>query len=214
MADAAVGATYDDLAAHAPGLGLTVLGALHEDGTVVLLGPDPDRFWPILTAAPEWGAPDPVDRWSARVIGAWATEIGATARFPFGGPPWEPFLRWATASGRCHPSPVGPLVHDALGLMVSFRGALHLPRRIAIPAPSPSPCRGCTAPCTTACPVGALSDAHPYDVPACHAFLDTPAGEACLSGGCLVRRACPASPARPAAQSAHHMAHFHQVERQ
>ena len=44
-------------------------------------------------------------------------------------------------------------------------------------------------------------------------LLDTPAGDACLSGGCLVRRACPASPARPAAQSAHHMAHFHVAER-
>ena len=212
MAEAAR-VTYDALAAHAPTLGLAVLGALHEDGTIVLLGPNPARFWAILAASPEWGAPDPVDRWSTRVVGAWAAELGAIARFPFGGPPWEPFLRWATASGRCHPSPVGPLVHDAQGLMVSFRGALHLPGRLDLPAPPPSPCLGCAAPCATACPAGALSGAHPYDVPACHAFLDTPAGAECLGGGCLVRRACPASPARPPAQAAHHMAHFHTAER-
>ena len=211
MAEAAP--ALDTLAARAPELGLVVLGAAEDEGTVVLLGPHPDRFWPILRRAPEWEGPDPVDRWSARVIGAWAAEIGATPRFPFGGPPFEPFLRWAAASGRCHPSPVGPLVHDALGLMVSFRGALHFAEALARPAPPPLPCAGCAAPCATACPVGALSADHPYDVPACHAFLDSPAGADCLSGGCLARRACPASAPRPAAQSAHHMRHFHRVER-
>lgn len=195
--------------------GLVVLGAVHPEdgGTVVLLGPDPARFWPLLVASPEWGGPDPVDRWSARVIGAWAEAVGACARFPFGGPPWEPFLSWALATGRCHASPVGPLVHDALGMMVSFRGALHLPGRLPVPPAPPSPCAGCAAPCAVACPVGALSGSHAYDVPACHAFLDTDAGAECLSGGCLARRACPASPPRPAAQSAHHMAHFHRAER-
>ncbi|MGB3554718.1 MAG: ferredoxin, partial [Jannaschia sp.] len=110
--------------------GLTLLGGFDEGaGTTILLGPDPATFWSVLIAAPEWGGPDPVDRWSRRVIGGWAATLGAVARYPFGDPP-EPFLRWATASRRCHISPVGMLVHDTQGLMVSFRGALTLPSRI------------------------------------------------------------------------------------
>ena len=46
--------------------------------TVLLLGPREPGFWPHLQAQPEWdGAPDPVDRWSRRVIGRIAFAIGA-----------------------------------------------------------------------------------------------------------------------------------------
>lgn len=179
--------------------------------TLVLLGPAEPGFWPHLTAEPEWdGAPDPVDRWSRRVIGRLACDLGAKALFPFGGPPYHPFYRWALRSGRTFDSPVRLLVHDRQGLMVSFRGALALKQELEI-APGQKPCDSCAAkPCLTACPAGALTGAG-YDVPACHAFLDTPAGEPCLSGGCLVRRACPVSQtyARMPEQSAYHMRQFH-----
>lgn len=181
--------------------------------TLLLLGPRQPEFWPHLTAAPEWqdGAPDPVDRWSRRVIGRLACDLGAKALFPFGGPPHRPFYSWALRTGRIHASPVRLLVHDEAGLMVSFRGALALKVRIDLPPNPPSPCDGCRSkPCLTACPAGALVAAG-YDLAACHTFLDTEPGQACMDKGCAVRRACPVSAAhaRMPEQSAYHMRQFH-----
>ncbi|MFC2969435.1 ferredoxin [Acidimangrovimonas pyrenivorans] len=200
---------------------LAILGGLHPEpqddlgnaGTLLLLGPAEPGFWRHFTAQPEWrdGAPDPLDRWSARVVGALADAFGGAAHFPFGGPPYRPFYSWARRSGRAWASPVTLLVHDSAGLMVSYRGALALPGRLNLPAPPAAPCGSCAEkPCLTACPAGALTAAG-YDVPACHAFLDGPDGTGCLSRGCAVRRACPVSQsyARVAEQSAYHMGLFH-----
>ena len=180
--------------------------------TLLLLGPAEPGFWPHLTAQPEWqdGQPDPVDRWSRRVIGQLACDLGAKALFPFGGPPYHPFYRWALRTGRVWESPVRLLVHAGQGLMVSFRGALALKDVVAVPPAAPRPCDGCAAPCLTACPAGALTE-NGYDVPRCHALLDQPAGNDCMTGGCLVRRACPVTQAyaRLPEQSAYHMGQFH-----
>lgn len=178
---------------------------------VALLSPDEPHFWTMVTNSPEGqdGAPDPVDRWSRRIMGELAEALDLTAVLPFGGPPWLPFPRWALRSGRCHESPVRLMVHDTAGLFISFRGALLLPFTPA-PDPRPSPCETCVEkPCLSACPVGALTGAG-YDVPACHAWLDTlPPATGCLEG-CLVRRSCPVGQARRSpAQSAHHMRYFH-----
>jgi ferredoxin len=180
--------------------------------TVLLLGPAEPGFWPHLTAQPEWrdGRPDPMDRWSRRAIGGLACDLGAKALFPFGGPPWHPFFTWALRTGRVWESPVRLLVHAGQGLMVSFRGALALKAAVDLPRPADRPCDTCPSPCTTACPPGALTRSG-YDLAACHAFLDRPEGQDCLTGGCLVRRACPVSQtyARVADQSAYHMGQFH-----
>ena len=178
--------------------------------TLLLLGPLEQGFWPHLNAQPEWGAGDPVDRWSRRVIGKMACDLGAKALFPFGGAPYHPFYKWALKTGRSWDSPVRLLVHDVAGLFVSFRGALALKEELALP-PAPSrPCDTCHKPCLTACPAGALTAAG-YDLPACHAYLDTPAGGDCMTNGCAVRRACPLSLAyaRMPEQSAYHMGQFH-----
>jgi len=181
--------------------------------TLLLLGPAEPGFWPHLTAQPEWqdGAPDPIDRWSRRVIGRLACDLRAKALFPFGGPPYHPFYRWALRSGSAFASPVQLLVHDRAGLMVSYRGALALREEVELPETPPNPCPTCAKPCLTACPVAALTSAG-YDLPACHAFLDQPAGADCMTKGCTVRRACPVSQAyaRMEDQSAHHMRQFHQ----
>lgn len=212
--------TFAELSRLAEARQLSVFAALRPDpahlpegtGTLLLLGPAEPGFWPHLTAQPEWedGAPDPVDRWSWRVIRALAADLGGTALFPFGGPPFLPFIGWALDSGWVRQSPVGLLVRADTGLWVSFRGALALPERIVLPEPPPAPCPACVAqPCRTACPVGALTEAG-YDVAACRAFLATPEGTPCLTGGCRVRTACPAGRAhgRLAAQSAYHMGQF------
>jgi len=197
---------------------LAVMGALHLEAgevpgheTLVLLGPLEPGFWTAFTQTPEYrdGTPDPMDRWSTRVIGALAGDLGAVPLFPFGGPPWHPFIDWARRSGRAWPSPVGLLVHDVAGLMVSYRGALAIPERLALPAPARRPCETCaTQPCLTACPVDALRPGA-YDVPACKADLDRD-GNDCRARGCAVRRACPVSQShgRAPAQSAFHMGYF------
>ncbi|MCC6517968.1 MAG: ferredoxin [Tabrizicola sp.] len=179
--------------------------------TLLLLGPKEPGFWAHLKSQPEWdGAPDPVDRWSRRVIGRIACDLGAKALFPFGGPPYHPYYQWALRTGRVWDSPVRLLVHAGQGLMVSFRGALALKEAVEIPLPAVKPCETCAAPCLVACPAGAITEAG-YDVPRGHGFLDRPEGADCLSGGCLVRRACPLSQsyARLPEQSAYHMGQFH-----
>jgi len=200
--------------------GLDVYGAFHPPAgdyshaaSLVLLGPAAD-FWTVFTASPIYqdAQPDPIDRWSKKVITAIANHLGARPMFPFGGPPYAPFINWAKASGRAWDSPVGMLVHDLTGLMVSYRGALAFDAPLTLPAQTyQNPCESCaTKPCLTACPVGALSGNHAYNVPACHAYMDTDAGNTCLTQGCLVRKACPASIGahRVAEQSALHMRAF------
>ncbi|KAA8609165.1 ferredoxin [Salipiger aestuarii] len=195
--------------------GLIVRGAFRPDGatTVILLGPDEPQFWHRFAASPEAHrpAPDPLDRWSKRVIGALARAWGGRATFPSDGPPYAPFLRWARQSRRAFESPIGLLVHDTAGLLISYRGAVTLPARLTLPPVRPSPCTVCaTRPCTTACPVAALRPGKPYDVAACRAHIGRPEGRKCRTGGCLARRACPLSQQmhRPPAQASFHMDAF------
>ncbi|MDJ1006748.1 MAG: ferredoxin [Paracoccaceae bacterium] len=180
---------------------------------LLLLGPREPGFWAHVTDSPEFrdSAPDPLDRWSRRVVTELAEGFGGTAVFPFGGPPYAPFQRWALASGRAWPSPVGLLVHDRAGLWVSYRGALALPFEMDLPGPGARPCDTCAGrPCLTACPVSALTSAG-YDLDRCHDHLDGPGQATCMSRGCDVRRSCPAGGeyGRVEAQSAFHMRHFH-----
>jgi hypothetical protein len=198
---------------------LAVLGALHAEpgdnlgaGTIALLGPAEPGFWPTVSQTPEFadGKPNPLDRWSARVITDIADTLGGMALFPFGDPP-RPFIGWALRSGQAFVSPASLLVHKDAGLFVSYRGAVLLPKVFALPAPAPNPCESCaTKPCLTACPPQALTVAG-YDLPACHKFLDTKDGTGCMTQGCAVRRSCPLSQSYPRidAQSAFHMKAFH-----
>jgi len=213
--------TLDQIELACNAAGLAIIGAFHPDTnagapadceTLVLLGPLEPGFWDRITTSPEFAQPDPVDHWSTRVIGDIATDLDATALFPFGGPPYQPFVSWALACGRVWQSPVSLMIHDDAGLFLSFRGALAFAERLDLPAlVGNSPCETCAdKPCLTACPANALTP-ESYNVPTCHAWLDEKRGKTCLEGGCLVRRACPVSQSygRLAEQSAHHMRHFH-----
>ena len=120
--------TYGDLLSAAQSNNLTIFGSLAGDaGSIILLGPHEPSYWPVLCASPEWqgGGPDPVDRWSHRVISQLAQETGSKPYFPFGAHP-APFLTWALASDRAWQSPVGMLVQAEAGLLVSYRGAFEL----------------------------------------------------------------------------------------
>src|SRR6185312_11105495 len=94
--------------------GLTICGAFHPgpgDGVPPLPGGEPAATlallgllaegWPVFAASREAGdgAPDPLDRWSRRVLGGLAAAFGAVPLFPFGGPPFLPFQRWAQRAG-------------------------------------------------------------------------------------------------------------------
>lgn len=220
--DAAV--TYAAVETAVTPLGLQIYGAVLpaqtpvkqlSHGTLLLLGTGP-AFWPHFIQSPEYvdQEEDPVDRWSNRCITQLAQTLGAEAYFPFGGPPYTPFIDWALASGRAFTSPSQMMVHDQVGMMISYRGALHFDQSFDIPPPdlAHSPCVTCAAkPCLTTCPAHALVDGGPYDLTACHQHLDTPAGKPCMTQGCLARRACPLSQGarRSYDQTAHHMRYFH-----
>lgn len=207
----------DDIAKHLSSVGLQTLGhcptlptdTLPASGTIVLIGPDEPHFWPLFTQSPEYsdGDPDPLDRWSKRVLTAIASEFDALALFPFGGPPYQPIFTWALRTGRFWSSPIGFLIHDTAGLFLSFRGALVIPETRPV-APGIQPCLTCTEqPCKTACPVGAFDNG--YAVDTCKSHLATPAGTDCLTQGCRARRACPIHQGRRLpAQAAHHMKAF------
>jgi hypothetical protein len=185
--------------------GLSYRGAFHpapgdvpghrDVGTLVLAGFVGNENWASFKLSPEAsdGAPDPLDRWSLRVVKALAEDLGAAALFPFGGPPRLPFQQWAQKAEPVHPSPIGMLIHPDWGLWHSWRGALAFRERLELPPPDRrhSPCDTCSnKPCLTACPVNAFT-ASGYDVAACVAHIDSPAGTDCMDEGCRARRACP-----------------------
>lgn len=75
----------DEIASRAGGHHLAPLGALHLDkgevpgyASLVLLGPQEPGYWGHFTQTPEYrdGARDPMNRWSACVIGALADALG------------------------------------------------------------------------------------------------------------------------------------------
>jgi hypothetical protein len=170
-------------------------GALAGIRTIVLAGMAGRDGWGAFAASAEAsdGLADPLDRWSRRLIESLARELGGKALFPFGGPPFLPFQRWAQRAEPVHSSPIGLLIHRYYGLWHSYRGALAFREELNVRASAavPSPCETCTGRwCLSACPVGAFSSGG-YDVAACAGHLRSAAGGDCMGGGCLARRACP-----------------------
>ncbi len=195
------------------------VGAGRPARALILVGAAGPAPWTAFAASAEAadGAPDPLDRWSRRVIAAVAAACapdGARVIGPGDGPPYPPFLAWARRAAAVHPSPLGLLIDPAVGLWHSYRGALALaavPPDLPAPAATPpAPCASCAdRPCLAACPVGAFS-ADGYAAETCRAFLADAAGQACRTAGCAARRACPvgADARYPPAQAAFHMAAF------
>ncbi len=163
--------------------------------TLLLVGSTGSGIWPAFTESPEFadGAPDPLDRFTGRVLSEVARDSGLAVVFPFDGPPYHPFQRWATKTGGFSSSPLGVLVHDIYGPWSGFRAAF---LSAADPGPavenhSTGPCPDCAdRPCLSACPVNAISGTEGYDVPRCRDHLASGQGEPCFSG-CLARHACP-----------------------
>jgi hypothetical protein len=202
---------YRDIEAACAAHGLIARGGFHPsvaDGapagarTLVLVGNAGPALWRAFCEATppseRASGAHPLDGWTRRAVGAIAEKLGARAVYPFDGPPYAPFQRWALRAGGVFTSPIGTLIHPVYGLWHAYRGALAFAAKLALPPPptSASPCESCASkPCLTACPVGAFRiEAGPparYDVPRCVAHVTSAAGTDCLGGGCLARRACP-----------------------
>ncbi len=193
--------------------GVPPLSGGTEARTLVLAGNAGPGMWDIFAQAPEFdGGPDPLNRWSARVLGDLAEQWGASPLFPFGGPPYLPFISWAKRAEGLAESPLGMLIHPDYGLWHAYRGALAFAEEIELPPRDarPRPCDTCPdKPCLSACPVDAFTG-EGYDVPACVAHIGSAAGADCMDTSCQARRACPAGRdyLYEPAQARFHMAHF------
>ncbi len=185
------------------GTGMFVRGAFHpvdsdrvrqRAKTLVLLGNAGAAMWRAFQAqATDMSASHPLDTWIRKVVEAVGIRFGAEAVFPFDGPPFAPFQRWATRAEAVHASPLGILIHPTYGLWHAYRGALAFRQLWPLPPrqAAPNPCESChDRPCLRGCPVGAFRAAG-YDVPACVAHVRSSAGRACIDRGCRARLACP-----------------------
>ncbi len=225
MTAGAVPGTYDALVRGIAAHGLIPRGGFHpepSDGvpgnpaTLVLIGNAGPAMWQAF-AKDQGQEPDPLDAWTRKVLSGAAERLGAAALFPFDGPPYLPFQRWAMKAEAVFPSPIGPLIHPEYGLWHAYRGALAFAEALEMPerAQADNPCDGCAArPCLTTCPVNALSPGA-YDVPACVAHVDSKVGADCLDLGCAARRACPVGQdyVYPSPQACFHMDHFRRANR-
>ncbi|WP_425407414.1 ferredoxin [Hwanghaeella sp.] len=192
----------DELTGRLRPLGLMLRGGFHAGpddaapsgaGTVLLVGNAGPELWRRSGEALRDEA-DAMDAWTRRVMDPIGKDIGATVLYPFGGPPYHPFQRWAKRAEGLHSSPLGMLIHPVFGLWHAYRAALCFPDILPVPESesTSSPCETCSAkPCLSTCPVSAFSEKKGYDVPACAAHLGTLEGRDCMSLGCRARRACP-----------------------
>lgn len=160
-----------------------------------LIGSTGPGIWPAFAESPEFKdcAPDPLDRFTRRVLTEAARDLGLSVVFPFDGPPYHPFQQWALKAGGFSPSPLGVLAHETYGPWAGFRAAfLSAEGLVQITGKTAQgPCPACVdKPCLAACPVDAVSGSDGYDVPRCRNHLADGQGEPCFSG-CLARHACP-----------------------
>jgi hypothetical protein len=184
--------------------------------TVWMVGVIGSTFWPHFKASSFFndGLPDPLDRWSRAIGEALAAQFNGRALFPFDGPPYHPFQRWADRAESTQPSRLMLRMHPEHGLWHAYRFALALPDATARHTPSPSSmvdlCAHCSGqPCLRACPVGAYTG-ESFLLESCASHLHSDAGVACMQSGCLARRACPVAADKRYAQehSAFHMQAF------
>ena len=171
--------------------------------TLVLFGNVGSSLWKCFSDSAEYtdGLPDPMNRWSERIGGQIARQLSGRALFPFGDPPYQPFIAWAQKIESLRCSKIGLLIHPQYGLWHAYRFAIALPEqvsgldavRILDQLVGDNICQNCVdQPCLSACPVGAFTVSG-YNVAGCYDFLkhsDTESGD-CRKVGCQSRLACP-----------------------
>ena len=173
-------------------------------GVVWMVGVIGSAFWPHFKASAFFsdGLRDPLDRWSRALGDALAARFGGVALYPFDGPPYHPFQRWADRAEATQSSAMMLRIHPEYGLWHAYRFALALPGSAEPPAPQAAApmaaatglCASCSGqPCLQACPVQAYTG-KTFVLQACADHLHGGQGQECMQAGCLARRACPVAP--------------------
>lgn len=200
---------FDNIADCASQYGLAVRGgfAVADEDNVPDIGADAARslvlfgnvgssLWACFSDSEEYldGNPDPLNRWSERVGNTLADLFSGLALFPFGEPPYQPFLQWAKKSESLRSSRLGMLIHSEYGLWHAYRFAIAFPTMIegmVKIAVDEDICAKCPdQPCLSTCPVDAFTGEQ-YDVGRCYDYLKGHSQNSCLEQGCAARLACP-----------------------
>ena len=170
---------------------------IHDQGparTLMLFGNVGSSIWKTFSSSEEYGdgKPDALDRWSQRIGEKLANQLEGLALFPFGGPPYRPFLKWAKKAESLVNSRLGMLIHPKYGLWHAYRFAIALPFDIEIDPGDPVDiCAACPdQPCVTACPVNAFEVEMEFDARACYTHLREQQDTVCRTG-CQARLSCP-----------------------
>lgn len=101
--------------------------------TILIIGNAGPAMWRAYSQACEAGGPTPLDAWAQRVLDPVAATFGAHAIFPFDGPPYAPFLRWAIKAEPVHISPTRMTIHPEYGLWHAYRGAFIFDEKLELP---------------------------------------------------------------------------------
>ncbi|WP_417832701.1 ferredoxin [Terasakiella sp.] len=187
---------YRDIENSVKALGLCLRGGfVDEDKTYILVGNTGSDIWKEFGPAyDDWVEPNPLDEWTKRHIDPIAADFGAEALYPFIGPPFMPFQRWAMKADAVFPSPIGPLIHPEYGLWHAYRAALVFEEPVSglpVREEIASPCIACELkPCLVSCPVDAFVEGT-FKFQKCLDHLNKKLEGSCMHNGCLARRACP-----------------------
>jgi len=165
---------------------------------LVLFGNAGSSLWERFSNSSEFsdGTADPLNRWSERIGKQTAAELSGLALFPFGGPPYQPFIRWAKKSESLQSSKLGMLIHPRYGLWHAYRFAVALPEMEpvfppVVKATETDICLRCVEQlCLKTCPVSAFTGSG-YDVETCYGFLKRNPASRCRTTTCQARQACP-----------------------
>ena len=206
-------------------VGLSIRGVitdneLFDDALLIIIGSYGDQYFRYFQRSEELkdGQPNPLDRWSHRIISDLATyykRYGAVALGPNDSPSerlaslsistksipnYWPFQHWAMRAETVYPSPLGILIHPKYGLWHTYRGALLLTNSPALAncherPISHSPCDSCiNRPCLQGCPVKAFKPHQQpsYDTSVCFQHLKQQGQQGrCFTSSCQARTACP-----------------------
>ncbi|MDJ0614203.1 MAG: ferredoxin [Rhizobiaceae bacterium] len=169
----------------------------------IVIGNAGPEMWRVFSVSAEFGdgLPNPMNRWTRRVLEEAALNFCDFCIFPFDEPYW-PFQRFLSSASHIGQSPLGLYIHPEFGLWHALRGVLVFEDRqrfdslfntkgFDVKELIQHPCDTCAdKPCLSACPVGAFNGTA-LDVKSCFEHLDADHDPKCMTLGCRARHACP-----------------------